>query len=151
MHKLVATVVAAALLAPALARAEDRATTKDAELLVRKAVAYVKREGKEKAFAAFSDPQGPFTFRDLYVFAIDLKGTILAHGTKRELIGKNDWNRKDKNGKLFTQAMIKLVQEKGSGWEEYLFENPVNGKLETKVAFAQRVDDFLIGCGAFKP
>jgi cytochrome c len=139
------------LLPPAIAAAEDRATTKDAEMLVHKAVAFVKKEGKEKAFPVFSNPSGPFTYRDLYVFVIDFKGVVLAHGTKKELVGKNDWNRKDKNGKLFTQAMVKLAQEKGSGWEEYLFENPVTGKLETKVAYVERVDDYFVGCGAFKP
>ncbi len=143
--------IALALVAPAAAVAEDRATTRDAERLVHKAVEYVKKNGREKAFPVFSDPKGPFTYRDLYVFAIDFKGVILAHGTKKELIGKNDWNRKDKTGKLFTQLMIQMAQEKGSGWEEYLFENPVSGKLESKVAYFERVDDFLIGCGAFKP
>ncbi len=150
--KTLVAVAALALLIPAAARAaDDRATTKDAERMVHKAVEYVKKEGREKAFAVFSDPKGSFTYRDLYIFVIDFKGVILAHGTKKELIGKNDWNRKDKTGKLFTQLMIQMAQEKGSGWEEYLFENPVSGKLESKVAYFERVDDFLIGCGAFKP
>jgi cytochrome c len=149
MYKLVA-LAALLLLAPA-AQAEDRATTKDAEMLVHKAVAFLKKEGKEKAFPVFSDPKGPFTYRDLYIFVIDFKGVVLAHGTKKELIGKNDFNRKDPTGKLFTQAMIKTAQEKGSGWEEYKFENPATGKIETKVAYAERVDDFFVGCGAFKP
>lgn len=131
--------------------AEERASTKDAERLVHKAVEFVKKEGKAKAFAVFSDPKGSFTFRDLYVFAIDFKGVVLAHGTKKDLIGKNDFQRKDRTGKLFTQAMIQIAQDKGSGWEEYQFENPVSGKVETKVAYVERVDDFFIGCGAFKP
>jgi cytochrome c len=149
MRKL-ATLVAVALLAPA-ALAEDRASTKEAEMLVHKAVGYLKQNGKEKTFPVFSDPKGPFTYRDLYIFVIDFKGTVLAHGTKKELIGKNDWERKDKTGKLFTQAMIQIAKTQGSGWEEYQFENPASGKLETKVAYVERVDDFFVGCGAFKP
>jgi len=149
MHKL-AALLAVALLTPA-ALAEDRASTKDAERLVHKAVEFVKSSGREKAFPVFSDPKGPFTYRDLYIFVIDFKGTVLAHGTKQELIGKNDFNRKDKTGKLFTQEMIEIAKTKGSGWEEYQFENPATGKLETKVAFVERVDDYFVGCGAFKP
>jgi len=148
--KTLIALAAVALLALS-ARGEDRATTKDAEMLVHKAVAFLKKEGKDKAFPVFSDPSGPSTYRDLYIFVIDFKGVVRAHGTKRELIGKNDFNRKDPTGKFFTQEMIKIAQEKGSGWEEYQFENPVSGKLETKVAYVERLDDFFLGCGAFKP
>ncbi len=150
MSKLTA-LLALLVFAPALTRAEERATTKDAERMVNKAVDLVKKEGKDKAFQVFSDPKGPFTYRDLYIFVIDYKGVVLAHGTKKDLIGKNDFNRKDSTGKLFTQEMIQIAQTKGNGWEEYQFENPTNGKLETKVAYVQGMDGYFIGCGAFKP
>ena len=149
MHKI--ALIALLLLAPTLGKAEDRATTKDAERMVHKAVELVKKDGKDKAFAVFDDPKGPFTFHDLYIFVIDFKGTVLAHGTKPELIGKNDWDRKDKTGKFFTREMIEIAKTKGNGWEEYEFDNPATGKLETKVAYVERVDDFFVGCGAFKP
>jgi cytochrome c len=149
MRKLVALLVLA-LLAPAVP-AEDRATTKDAERMVHKAVEFLKKEGKEKAFPVFSDPKGPFTYRDLYIFVIDFKGVVLAHGIKKELVGKNDFNRKDSTGKLFTQAMIEIAKTKGAGWEEYQFENPASGKVEQKVAYVEKVDDYFVGCGAFKP
>ena len=57
---LISFITALILLAPA-ARAEERATTKDAERMVRKAIEYVKKEGKEKALQVFSDPKGAFT------------------------------------------------------------------------------------------
>ena len=150
MRKMIVSLLALALLFPALAVAEERATTQDAERLVHKAVEFLKKEGKEKALPIFSDPKGAFTYRDLYIFAIDWKGVILAHGTKKELIGKNDFNRKDSTGKLFTQDMIKIAQSDGKGWMQYEFENPVTKAIDTKVAYFERVDDFLIGCGAFK-
>lgn len=134
-----------------VALADDRATTKDAEMLVHKAVELLKKEGREKALSVFSDPKGPFSYRDLYVFAIDFKGVVLAHGAKKELIGKNDFNRKDSSGKLFTQAMIEIAKTKGNGWEEYQFENPATGKVEKKVAYVERFDDFFVASGAFKP
>jgi len=149
MRKL-AALLTLALLAPAAPLAEERATTRDAERMVHKAVDLLKKEGKEKAFAVFSDPKGAFTYRDLYIFAIDFKGIVLAHGTKKELIGKNDFNRKDRNGKLHTQSMIEIARTKGHGWDEYDFENPATGKVETKVVYLERVDDFFVACGAFK-
>lgn len=149
MPKLIA-LLTLALLLPAAPLAEERATTKDAERMVHKAVEYLKKNGKEKAFATFSDPGGPFTYRDLYIFAIDYTGVVIAH-PKKDLVGKNDWNRKDSTGKFFTQAMIATAKTKGSGWEEYRFENPSNGKMEIKVAYVEGQDGFFIGCGAFKP
>ena len=70
MKKLAVAIALAALL-PFAGRAEERATTKDAERMVHKAVEYVKKEGRERAFAVFSDPTGPFTYRDLYVTAFE--------------------------------------------------------------------------------
>lgn len=147
--RTLAAVIALSVLVPTAALAEERATSKDAERLVHKAVSFVRQEGKDKAFAVFNDPRGAFTDRDLYVFVIDFTGLMLAHGAKPELIGKNEWARKDPRGKLFVQAMVKVAQQKGSGWEEYLFENPLTGRVEQKVAYFEKVDDYLVGCGAF--
>jgi len=149
MHKL-AALLAVALLTPA-ALAEDRASTQDAERLVHKAVDFLKAEGREKAFAEFSNPKGRFTYRDLYIFAKDFHGVTLAHGSHPELIGKNDIDRKDSTGKLFIKEMIEVARSKGSGWIQYNWGNPVTGKDELKVTYVETVDDVVVGCGAFKP
>jgi cytochrome c len=149
MRKL-ALMLAVALLAPATL-AEDRASTQDAERLVHKAVDYLKKEGKQKALPVFSDPGGPFTYRDLYVFVLDLNGVMRAHGRKKELIGKDQMQNHDAEGRFFTREQLELAKTKGSGWNEYLFENPATGKVERKVAYVEKVDDLVVGCGAFKP
>ena len=149
MRKIVA--LSAFLAFVPAAQAEERATTKEAEMMVHNAAAFVKKEGKATAFAVFSDAKGAFTYRDLYIFALDTDGVMRAHGTKKELIGKNELQRKDGTGKFFTREMVELAKAKGSGWVEYKFVNPANGKLENKVAFVQLVDDLVIGCGAFVP
>jgi cytochrome c len=141
-----ASVVAVA--APAAAD-EERASTKQAELLVKKAVEYLKQNGKEKALEAFSDPKGPFTYRDLYIAAYDLEGTCVAHGQKRERIGKNMMGDKDPDGKLFVAERVKIAKEKGSGWQEYKFMNPATQQVEEKVAYFERVDDVILVCGAY--
>jgi hypothetical protein len=55
MHRLVSVVLA--LLIPAAALAEERATTKEAEGIVHSAVGFMQKEGKDKAFASFTDPR----------------------------------------------------------------------------------------------
>jgi len=149
MKRLVAVVLAALL--PALALADERATTKEAELLVHRAVGFLKKEGKDKAFAVFSDPKGAFTYRDLYIVALDQKSTVLAHGAKKELVGRNDWNAKDADGKFFSRASVELAMNQGQGWNEYKWENPVTHKVENKVAYVERVEDVILLCGAYKP
>jgi cytochrome c len=145
------TALAIAVLLPAFALAEDRATTKDAELLVHRAVDFLKKEGKEKALPVFSDPKGPFTYRDLYIVALDPKSVVLAHGTKKDLIGKNNWNAKDADGKFFSRESVEIAMKQGKGWNEYKFQNPATGKVENKVAYVERVDDVIVLCGAYKP
>ena len=147
---LAALVVFAGVAATGAAAAEERASTKEAELLVRKAVEYVKKNGNEKAFAAFNDPKGPFTYRDLYVTVYDLDGKCLAHGQKKERVGKNLMGDKDPDGKAFVAERVRIAKEKGSGWQQYKFTNPETKQVEDKVAYFERVGDVIIACGAYR-
>lgn len=149
MRRLVAVAVAAAL--PLAALAEERASTKEAEGLVHQAAAFLKKEGKDKAFAAFNDPKGPFTYRDLYIAAYDMSGKCVAHGSKKERIGKSALEEKDADGKQFVKERVELAKGAGKGWQEYKFQNPVTKKVEQKVAYVERVDDVILVAGAYKP
>lgn len=150
MRTLLASLVAVLLAFAGTAAAQERASTKEAELLVRKAVDYLKKNGKEKALAAFSDPRGPFTYRDLYIAAYDLTGKCVAHGQKAERIGKNMLADKDPDGKAFVAERIQVAKEKGSGWQQYKFMNPLDKRVEDKVAYFELVEDVVLACGAYK-
>jgi signal transduction histidine kinase len=146
------TIAATMLLAfaPAAVRGDERASTKDAQGMVRQAVALVKKEGKAKAFAVFNDPKGAFTYRDLYIAAYDLEGNCLAHGQKKERVGKNYLADKDPTGKEFVKERIALAKKDGKGWQEYKFMNPVTKKVEDKVAYFEVVEGVILVCGAYK-
>jgi len=149
MLKLVA-ITAALTLLPAAAKAEERATTKEAEMMVHQAVAFLKKEGPEKALGVFSDPKGVFTYRDLYIYVLDVKGVMRAHGSHPEFVGKDQMQRKDADGKFMTKDAIELAKAKGSGWLDYKWQNPVTGQVENKVAYVELVGDLVVGCGAFR-
>jgi cytochrome c len=149
MRKL-AVAAAIATLLPVAALAEEYATTKDAELMVHQAVAFLKKEGKEKAFPVFSDPKGRFAYRDLYIMVYDMTGTCLAHGAKKERIGKNLMEEKDVDGKQFVKERIEIANQHGKGWQEYKFQNPVTKKVEQKVAYFEKAGDVVVVCGAYK-
>jgi hypothetical protein len=77
--------------------------------------------------------------------------TMLAHPVKPDLIGRNLIDRPDRpGGKLFRQEMQQVAMSRGSGWVDYEYENPVNGKLMAKTTYVERVDDLIICAGAYK-
>ena len=147
--KMLAALALAAALLPAPAAPEEYATTKDAEQLVRRAVAFYKKEGRVKAIAAFQDRKGAFVYRDLYVFAYDLDGICLAHPTKPERVGKNNLGDKDPDGREFVRERIEIAKKYGKGWQEYKFHNPVTRRVEPPVAYFAVADGVLLVSGAY--
>ena len=122
----------------------------DAKALVKKAVAYVKYQGKEKAIAEINKPRGMFDKGEAYVFAYDLQGVIVAHPKNRTLIGKNMIAVPDSEGKLFRKEIVELAKSKGSGWVDYMYLNPETNEQEHKTTYVYRVGDIILCCGAYK-
>ena len=122
----------------------------DAKAIVHKAVQFLKTHGKEKAFAEFNNPKGQFVKGDLYIFANNLKGTTVAHGGNPSLVGKNMIELKDAEGKYFIREMVDVAKKQGSGWVDYKWLNPVNGKVLAKSTFCVCIDDISLGCGIYK-
>ncbi len=125
-------------------------TADEAKALVEKAAAHLKANGKEKSFAEFTNRQGSFVDRDLYIFVVDFKGMTLAHGGNSKLVGKDMLELKDADGKFFIKAFIETAQSKGSGWVDYKWVNPQTNKIEDKSTYVQKVDDYFLGCGIYK-
>ncbi len=127
-----------------------KGTTAEAEALVRKAVAYIREQGREKAFAEINNKGGMFTNRDLYVFVYDMNGKGVAHGQNLALIGKDLAGAKDPDGKLYVKERIEIAKGKGRGWQDYKFQNPKTKAVEDKTAYIERCDDLIVGAGAYK-
>lgn len=130
--------------------ASDAGTAAEAEAMVKKAIAYIKAHGKEKAFAELDNPKGKFTDRDLYVFVYDLNGKVLAHGANQKMVGKDLSEMRDMDGKLYVKERIELAKTKGRGWQDYKFTNPVTKKIENKSAYIEKYEDMIVGCGIYK-
>jgi cytochrome c len=123
----------------------------EATVLVKDAAALIKAEGKEKAFAAFTDPAGKFVKGDLYIFVVDYEGVTLAHGGNAKLVGKNMKDLKDADGKLFMQDMIQKAKG-GGGWVDYKWTNPTTKKVQEKSTLVQAIEgaNAFLGCGIYK-
>src|ERR1041384_691943 len=96
---------------PAAAQDKSKGTDKEAVAMVDKAVAHIKKVGREKAFADFNNKSGPFTDRDLYVVVYDMKGKVLAHGANEKMIGRDVIDLRDTDGKYFVKERVELMSK----------------------------------------
>ena len=150
MNKLLAMTAALFVFAGSALADDLRATDADANALVKNAVTYLKRHGPEKAYKEFSNKNGPFVYRDLYVVVLDMNGNCLAHGDKAEMIGQNLMRLKDPDGKEYVRERIEMVREKPVGTQVFKRKNPATGQVEIRVFYYEKVDNVIVGSGAFK-
>ena len=150
----VATATATSLLlaltqAPAAA-SEGSATKEDALATVKKGVAFIKSNGKDKGYAEVSNKQGQFIKGDLYLVVYGLDGTVRAHGANEKMVGKNLIELKDVDGKAFVKERVDLAQSKGTFWQDYKFTNPTTKKIEPKQMYCEKLEDAVVCGGIYK-
>jgi cytochrome c len=145
----IAAILGACLIAGS-ALAADKATKPEAEAMVKKAVAFIKANGAEKAYSEFDNKQGSFVDRDLYITVYDLTGKCVAHGANAKLIGKDLSDSQDIDGKYFVKERMELAKAKQSFWQEYKFTNPTTKKIEPKEMYCERLDDVAVCSGIYK-
>jgi cytochrome c len=158
MKRIISVALAAFVLAfgatSALAQAKpaSKGTAAEATAMVQKAIAHIKKVGREKAFAEFDNKNGAFTDRDLYVVVYDMKGKVLAHGANDKMIGKDVIELRDSDGKYFVKERVEMMSKgpEAKGWQDYKFMNPVSRQIEPKSMYLQRFEDLIVGCGIYK-
>lgn len=133
-----------------VALAQTHATDKEAMAMVKKGVAFIKANGKEKGHAEISNKAGQFIDRDLYLVVYGLDGTVHAHGANEKMIGKNLIELKDVDGKPFVKERVELAKSKGTFWQDYKFTNPVTKKIEPKAMYCEKLDDAVVCGGIYK-
>jgi methyl-accepting chemotaxis protein len=130
----------------------DRGESRDKAIaMVKRAADHLRRHGVERALAEFSDPRGGFVEGDFYILVLDSRGVVRANGGNPAIVGQNDWESLDADGKKQTQALIAIAQERGLGWVDYRWPNPKKGgKVERKSTYCELVDDLVVGCGIYR-
>ncbi|MYN45633.1 histidine kinase [Pseudoduganella sp. FT93W] len=135
---------------PAAAQAQAaRGTADDAVAMVKRAAAYLNKNGKDKAVAAFNDPAGEFVAGDLYVIMLDEKGVALAHGQNPRMVNKN--LMEIMAGDVYPiKEMIKVGNSSaGYGWVKYQWPNSISKKMEAKSTYVERVGEYYLGVGVY--
>lgn len=132
------------------AHAQTKATAAEATAMVKKGVAFIKANGKEKGYAEISNKKGQFNDRDLYLLATGLDGQVLAHGANEKMIGKNIIDLKDIDGKPYVQERLALAKTKDTFWQDYKFTNPTTKKIEAKAVYCEKLEDAVVCGGIYK-
>ena len=134
------------------AEARERGTKQEARALAERACLLLEDAGEETTYQAFSDPQGEFVDRDLYVFVMRTNGGVVAHGANRAYLGKNLSGIRDARGHaLVDEAIATTIREKAGWTEPYSFPDPYTGKLGSKQSYVILSDRVVLGVGVFLP
>jgi len=142
--------VAALVALGGMASAATGATKDEAVAMVKKAVAYIKAEGPDKAYKEIDDRNGQFVDRDLYIVVYGMDGMVLAHGADKKRIGTNQMNDKDADGKEFVKERIELAKTHDSFWQSYKFMNPVTKTVEPKQMYCERLEQTVVCGGVYQ-
>jgi signal transduction histidine kinase len=125
-------------------------TPADLTVMVKSAVAYARENGKEKAIAAFNDPNGSFVKNGIYVFAEDYNGTALAEPFEHGIVGTNIRNMTDRYG----VPLVRNLEETagyGIGYVSYDYPNPADNRtILPKLSVVADVDGtYYAGAGSY--
>jgi signal transduction histidine kinase len=110
---------------------QQKMTTSDLAAHVQNASAYMDAVGEEAALEEFSRTEGLFSHGNIYIYAYDYKGTLLAHPYENDLVGKNRLNSTDVRGLPVTRIGAHTASN-GGGFIAYLYPAPENGTIDEK-------------------
>jgi cytochrome c len=156
MKKLLSAFLACGLVAfhagTALAaeKPDKPGTPDEAVAMVRKAIAFLNANGREKALAEISNPKGRFVDRDLYVTVYDMEGNCLAHGFNPKMVGKNMIDLRDPDGKAFIKERSEQAKSRDRFWVDYRYINPTTKQIGNKTMYTEKVGGLLVSSGVYK-
>jgi len=128
---------------------EDQLIDKTLKKFVYDARNYSLLYGREKALKEFNNLNGPFINGELYIFAYDYNGTLLAWPYRPDLVGANRYNSIDPMGTYHIKAMIDTARN-GSGLVDYYSVNPATNMTDLKISYVTNVDGtWFLGSGRY--
>ncbi len=149
---LIALAIAASVLFSSPAFAEERATTEECVQKTHEAAAMINAKGLEEAMKLIGDPQGPYVWKDSYVFLMDLKGKMLAHPMQPELTQhEHVLLQTDAADKAIFVHFVNIAKDPGQGWVDYMWPKPGKKSPSKKVTYIYRVPtkNLLVGAGVY--
>lgn len=158
MSKILRLCVVLLLLAPfsSPASANDHKATVAECIEMSKQAAEMILQDKDAALVEISKRDGKFVWKDSYVFAMNLKGKMLAHPmmpglTKmKSLLSTPDKNTKEP--KMLFVDFVVVAGTQGEGWVEYMWPKPGSTTPVVKETYIYRVPgtSMFVGAGIYR-
>ncbi|ADJ27955.1 integral membrane sensor signal transduction histidine kinase [Nitrosococcus watsonii C-113] len=137
---------------------ETYLASKDSELknyiaLARRSIAHLYDSGRTDA-AAMEEAKTILAKLDYgedgYFFIYDYEGNSLVHARQWNLVGTNQWEIRDTNGKLVIQDLINRARH-GGGFEDYVWKKPSSHNVEPKRAYVIALPKWgwMLGTGVY--
>lgn len=156
-NRIAAAVLSSILVLPALsASADDFASRKEAEFMLKRAVTMLNSDEK-RALDLFTSGHGGFTQKDLYVFCMGADGMLTAHP---HFMGNSLKNWKDSTAKAVGLEILKVAQPGKFAEVSYMAPRPKGLKVSAvdpsltkqvdKISFVTKVGEQVCGVGYYK-
>jgi signal transduction histidine kinase len=127
----------------------EHGTPAEAQAMVDKAIKLFRAKGPKVAIATMNKPNSGFRDRDLYLFVVDPDRLTVVHPDE-SMIGTDLRNLKDADGKPFGRTIVKTATPTGV-WVDYRWRSPRSGAVENKSSWVVLVNDYIFGCGVYRP
>lgn len=108
------------------------------------------------ALKEIAKPDGKFVWKDSYVFAMNLKGKMLAHPMMPGLMKMDSLltvpDKNPINPKMLFVEFVVMAATEGDGWVEYLWPKPGGTEPVIKETYIYRVPgtSLLVGAGIYR-
>ena len=127
----------------------DTLTPEDAKSISLKAAELINQKGR-LAIADFSRLGTGFLVKDGYVFCMSMKGVMISHPIRNQLVGQNLYHYQ-RYGQPFFRDMVEVATHQGEGWVEYKWPYPGTTELRLKRSYVvKNKAGFFCGVSAFK-
>ena len=127
----------------------QQGSAEEAVEMVERAMVHRNKTSQEAFLRDLTNPAKGFHDRDMYIFALDRKGSYLAFGGNPSKVGTRVQDIAGIDGNRLLKSIIDQASQE-PGWVEYDITNPTTGKVQTKMSFVEQIDELFVGCGVYK-
>jgi hypothetical protein len=137
---------------PSVAVGQDHATAEDVVAKVREAASTLSKTGD---LTPFTQKQGPWVWKDTYVFVNDCSTKLVAaNPVKSAQVGENFGSLKDTRGKTLypdPEAFCNAAKKPSGNWIEYWWPKPGQKEGSRKVSYYLNAPGtpYVVGAGVY--
>ena len=134
----------------AVAVGQDHATAQEVVAKVREAASTLSKTGD---LAPFNQKQGPWVWKDTYIFVEDCNKKVqVAHPIRPELVGIDFMSIKDTKGKnVFPEGFCDAAKKPSGVWYEYWWPKPGEKEGSRKLAYglSAKGTPYVVAAGVY--